>query len=77
MPSKSQAQHNLMEMVAHDPQAAKRVGIPQSVGMDFEKADKGKKFSAKHVAKAMRSKRGGEAEGMAPGSAGGVGSAGA
>ena len=49
MPSKSQAQHNLMEMVAHNPAAAKRVGIPQSVGQEFVQADKGKKF-----AKALR-----------------------
>jgi hypothetical protein len=55
MPSKSQAQHNLMEMVAHDPKAAKRVGIPQSVGKDFEKADKGKKFKKKHVGAVDRS----------------------
>ena len=45
MPSKSKAQHNLMAMVAHDPAAAKRVGIPQSVGEEFTAADKGKKFS--------------------------------
>ena len=45
MPSKSQAQHNLMAMVANDPAAAKRVGIPQSVGKEFTAADKGKKFS--------------------------------
>ena len=45
MPSKSQAQHNLMAMVANDPAAAKRVGIPQSVGQEFTQADKGKKFS--------------------------------
>lgn len=44
MPSKSKAQHNLMAMVAHDPKAAKRLGIPQSVGKDFVAADKGKKF---------------------------------
>ena len=56
MPSKSQAQHNLMAMVAHDPVAAKRVGIPQSVGEDFAQADKGKKFSSKHVADALRKK---------------------
>lgn len=36
-----------MEMVANDPSAAKRVGIPQSVGEDFAKADEGKKFPAK------------------------------
>jgi len=42
MPSSSQKQHNLMEMVAHNPMAAKRMGIPQSVGQDFVKADMGK-----------------------------------
>ena len=44
MPSKSQAQHNLMAMVAHDPAAAKRLGIPQSVGEEYVQADKGKKL---------------------------------
>jgi hypothetical protein len=44
MPSKNKAQHNLMAMVANDPAAAKRVGIPQSVGAEFMKADKGMKF---------------------------------
>ena len=44
MPSVSQKQHNLMAMVANDPSAAKRTGIPQSVGQDFMSADKGKKF---------------------------------
>ena len=33
-----------MAMVANDPAAAKRVGVPQSVGEEFVKADKGKKF---------------------------------
>lgn len=40
MPSKSRKQHNLMEGVAHDPNFAKRAGIPQSVGCDFVEADK-------------------------------------
>ena len=44
MPSKNKPQHNLMAMVANDPAAAKRVGIPQSVGAEFMKADKGMKF---------------------------------
>ncbi len=44
MPSVSRKQHNLMAMVANDPAAAKRVGIPQSVGAEFMKADKGRKF---------------------------------
>ena len=45
MPSTSKKQHNLMAMVAHDPKAAKRLGIPQSVGKEFVTADKGKKFN--------------------------------
>ena len=44
MPSKSKAQHNLMEAVAHSPSFAKKVGIKQSVGKEFSDADKGKKF---------------------------------
>ena len=44
MPSTSKKQANLMAAVAHNPAFAKKVGIPQSVGMDFNKADKGKKF---------------------------------
>ena len=44
MPSKTREQHNLMAMVANDPAAAKRVGVPQSVGKEFVKADKGLKF---------------------------------
>ena len=45
MPSVSKKQHNLMAAVAHNPAFAKKVGIPQSVGMDFNKADKGKTFN--------------------------------
>ena len=41
MPSVSPAQARLMAMVAHDPAAAKRLGIPQSVGREFNQADKG------------------------------------
>lgn len=44
MPSKSPAQHRLMEAVAHNPSFAKKVGIPTKVGKEFAKADKGKKF---------------------------------
>jgi hypothetical protein len=42
MPSKSLSQHRLMEAVAHNPKFAKKVGVPQSVGKEFAKADKGK-----------------------------------
>jgi hypothetical protein len=45
MPSTSKKQHNFMAAVAHSPAFAKKVGIPQSVGQDFTKADKGRKFS--------------------------------
>ena len=45
MPSVSKKQHNLMEGVAHNPAFAKKVGIPQSVGKEFAKADKGKTFN--------------------------------
>jgi len=47
MPSKSPAQHRLMEAVAHSPKFAKKVGIPTSVGKDFAKADEGKRGSGK------------------------------
>ena len=33
-----------MAAIAHSPAFAKKVGIPQSVGKDFNEADKGKKF---------------------------------
>jgi len=45
MPSKSKAQHNFMEAIAHSPSFAKKAGVPMSVGKDFATADKGKKFS--------------------------------
>ena len=45
MPSKSARQHRFMEMVAHDSNAAKRVGVPQSVGREFVMADIGRKLS--------------------------------
>jgi hypothetical protein len=45
MPSTSKKQHNFMAAIAHNPAFAKKVGIPQSVGKEFNQADKGKKFS--------------------------------
>jgi hypothetical protein len=44
MPSVSKKQHNLMAAVANNPAFAKKVRIPRSVGEEFMKADKGKKF---------------------------------
>jgi len=45
MPSTSKKQHNFMAAVANNPKFAKKVGVPQSVGKDFNQADKGRKFS--------------------------------
>ena len=42
-----------MAMVANDPAAAKRLGIPQSVGSEFMKADKGRKFAGGGMAKKL------------------------
>jgi hypothetical protein len=44
MPSTSKKQHNFMAAVANNPKFAKKVGVPQSVGKDFNTADKGKTF---------------------------------
>ena len=44
MPSSSKAQRNFMAAVAHSPAFAKKVGVSQGVGKDFNKADKGRKF---------------------------------
>ena len=40
-----------MALVANDPKAAKRLGIPKSVGEEFMNADKGKKFKGGGMAK--------------------------
>jgi hypothetical protein len=45
MPSVSKKQHNFMAAVANNPSFAKKAGVPQSVGKEFNNADKGKKFS--------------------------------
>ena len=45
MPSVSKKQHNFMAAVANNPTFAKKAGVPQSVGKEFNEADKGRKFS--------------------------------
>ena len=45
MPSSSKKQHNFMAAVANNPAFAKKAGVPQSVGKEFNEADKGRKFS--------------------------------
>jgi len=44
MPSRTKKQHNFMAAVANNPAFAKKVGVPESVGEEFLKADKGKRF---------------------------------
>ena len=44
MPSVTKKQHNFMEAVKHNADFAKKVGVPQSVGAEFSRADKGRKF---------------------------------
>jgi len=45
VPSTSKKQHNFMAAVANNPAFAKKAGVPQSVGKEFNQADKGRKFS--------------------------------
>jgi hypothetical protein len=40
-----------MAAIAHNPAFAKKVGVPQSVGKDFNQADKGRKFGSGGMAK--------------------------
>jgi len=40
MPSKSKKQARLMAAAAHDPSFASRVGVPQKVAKEFNRADK-------------------------------------
>ena len=49
MPSTSDKQRRFMAYAAHNPEFAKKAGIPQSVAQEFNEADKGKK-----LAKALR-----------------------
>jgi hypothetical protein len=44
VPSVSKKQHNFMAAVANNPSFAKKAGVSRSVGEEFMKADKGKKF---------------------------------
>ena len=58
-----------MEAVAHNPSFAKKVGVPQSVGKDFNNADKGKFSKGNTMAKmnpfmAMIAKKKDAAKGM-------------
>ena len=54
MPSTSKKQSNFMAAVAHNPAFAKKVGVSQSVGKDFNEADKGRKFKEGGAMKDMK-----------------------
>lgn len=45
MPSSSSKQKKFMAAVAHNPEFAKKVGVPQTVGKEFNQADKGRKLA--------------------------------
>lgn len=45
MPSKSGKQARFMRAAAHNPDFAKKAGIPQNVAREFVVADEGRKFS--------------------------------
>jgi hypothetical protein len=63
MPSKSPAQHKLMDAVAHNPAFAKKVGISQKVGKEFTKADENKKMKGGGLYENINAKRERIAEG--------------
>ena len=64
MPSSTPKQANFMRVVSHNPGFAKKVGVPQKVGQDFEAADQAKAAGPKeihgdmvpHVVKKLRSR---------------------
>ena len=57
MPSRSPAQARLMAAAAHNPEFAKKVGVPESVAKEFNQADKGTQMlkQSTHI-KALRKK---------------------
>jgi len=57
MPSTSKKQHNFMAAIANNPKFAKKVGVPQSVGKDFNNADKGKTFKEGGMMKPVNMKK--------------------
>jgi hypothetical protein len=61
MPSKSPAQHRLMEAAAHT--KGGYGGVPQKVGKEFAKADEGKKFKGGGLYDNINAKRERIAEG--------------
>ena len=56
MPSKSKSQRRMMAAAAHDPEFAKKVGVPQSVAKEFNEADTGKPAPKKERIKSKAKK---------------------
>ena len=54
MPSHSDKQKRFMAVAAHNPEFAKKAGIPTSVAKEFNQADKAKSLA--HVMSMMRKK---------------------
>jgi len=55
MPSKSAKQARFMQIAAHDPAFAKKVGVPVKVAKEFNKADKGTKLLRRAMKKRPKS----------------------
>jgi hypothetical protein len=56
MPSTSKKQHGFMAAIANNPKFAKKVGVSKSVGEEFMKADKGRKFKDGGVIKSTKTR---------------------
>ena len=59
MPPTSKKQSRFMQAVAHSPEFAKKAGVPQSVGKEFNQADKSRKFLKGDDMKSEAMKKGG------------------
>ena len=57
MPSKSKSQKRMMAAAAHDPEFAKKVGVPQSVAKEFNEADTGSKKKLPEKVKSKKDKK--------------------
>lgn len=57
MPSVSEKQKRFMRAVAHSPQFAAKVGVPQSVGEEFNAADEAQGPLGKLMSNTKRRKR--------------------
>lgn len=57
MPSVSKKQKRFMAAAAHNPEFAKKAGIPQSVAKDFNEADQKKDRSSKGRSSRMYKKK--------------------